>query len=124
MKRVSSDNVAKNDAILSQGIKTNSLIFVSGQIHADSNWKLIGETPKEKFAACMNNVQAILEASNSSVSSIVKVTIFITDMSMIAEINEVYASYFGDTLPAREAIGVAALPLGASIEIVVVAEAE
>lgn len=121
MQKITTDAVAKNDAILSQAVEANGLIFVSGQIHADTEWKLVGETAKEKFAACMNNVAEILRTAGSSLNDVVKATIFVTDMSSVPEINEDYASYFGKTLPAREAICVSALPLGASIEVVVVA---
>lgn len=121
MKKVSTDQAAGNDAILSQAIEANGLVFVSGQIHANRSWELQGETYQEKFAVCMKNVEQILLAADCNLQDIVKITIFTTDMTAIPEINEVYASYFGDILPAREAIGVAALPLGASLEVVAVA---
>lgn len=121
MKKIATDAVAKNDAILSQAVEANGLVFVSGQIHADRNWKLIGETNKQKFDTCMKNIEAILSANSCSLHDVVKLTIFTTDMAAIPEINEVYASYFGEILPAREAVGVAALPLGASVEVVVIA---
>lgn len=123
MKKISTTEVAANDAILSQAIQSSGLLFVSGQIHADTNWRLVGETPQEKFDVCMKNVGAILEAAGSSVDNIIKITIFVTDMSMISEINKVYAKYFTVALPAREAIGVAALPLSASLEVAAIAEA-
>lgn len=122
MKKISTNKAASNDAILSQAIEANGFVFVSGQIHADKEWKLVGETNQEKFDVCIKNVEAILTAAGTSLQRVVKVTIFTTDMSAIPEINEVYASYFGEVLPAREAIGVASLPLSATIEVVVVAE--
>lgn len=123
MKKISTNQVAKNDAILSQAIEANGLVFVSGQIHANTTWKLIGETNQEKFDICMKNIEAILDAASCSLHDIVKLTIFTTDMAAIPEINEVYSNYFGETLPAREAIGVASLPLGASMEVVAIASA-
>ena len=124
MNKVSTDKVAKNESILSQAIASKGLIFVSGQIHADKDWKLVGNTTEEKFDTCMRNVAAILDEAGSSLDHVVKVTIFVTDMTAIADVNKVYASYFGGILPAREAIGVTALPLGASIEVVVTAESK
>ena len=122
MRKISTDKVAKSDKILSQAIESNGLVFVSGQIHAGEDWQFIQGSAKEKFAVCMRNIETILHEASSSLDRIVKLTVYTTDMSLIPEINEEYAGYFSDILPAREAIGVSSLPLGADIEVVVVAE--
>lgn len=75
----------------------------------------------EKLDRIFANIDAILQSANSSIKKVIKVTIYNTDMAQMPEINENYPKYFNQ-LPAREAIGVVALPLGATIEIVVVAE--
>lgn len=122
MKKIETNKAAKADAILSQAILSGNTIYVAGQIHADTEWKLVGETTAEKFEQIMQNISAILEAAGATAKDIVKVVIYVTDMALVPEINEVYANYFGDPLPVREAIGVAILPLGASIEVSVIAE--
>ncbi len=122
-KQVVTDN-KKSDHILSQGIVANGLVFVSGQIHANSELELVGDTVEEKIAQIMENIQVVLEAAGSKLDDIVKVIMYVTDMSVMPELNEVYPSYFNAPYPAREAVCVKALPLGADIEISVIATTE
>ncbi|MEI6850947.1 MAG: Rid family detoxifying hydrolase [Candidatus Saccharibacteria bacterium] len=121
MNKVSTDNAPKADHILSQAIISNGLVFVSGQIHQNIDGSLFDGTVAEKLDKIMANITAVLESAGSSLKKAVKVTIYTTNMTQMPEINEYYPKYF-DQLPAREAIGVATLPLGATIEIVVIAE--
>ena len=72
----------------------------------------------------MKNLQAILEEAGTSFSNVVKATIYMTDMSLYGKINEVYASYFSGPYPAREAVCVKELPLGAKVEMSMIATAE
>jgi 2-iminobutanoate/2-iminopropanoate deaminase len=111
----------KSAHILSQGIISNGLIFVSGQVHANVELVLIEGSVADKVKQIMSNIKTILEAADSKLDDIVKVVIYVTDMSVIPELNEVYPQYFSDPLPVREAVCVQALPLGASIEISVIA---
>jgi 2-iminobutanoate/2-iminopropanoate deaminase len=113
----------KSAHLLSQGIISNGVVFVSGQIHADSELKLVEGSAKDKLDQIMANISEVLAATGTGLDSIVKVTIYVTDMAIMPELNTVYPTYFSDILPAREAVCVKALPLGASIEISVVAEA-
>ena len=69
----------------------------------------------------MKNLKAILEAGGVSFNNVVKTTIYVTDMSLYVEINKVYGSYFSDPFPARETVCVKELPLGAKLEISMVA---
>ena len=108
--------------ILSQGMISNGLIFVSGQVHAKPDLTLVGDTVEEKVAQIMKNISEVLEAAGASLADVVKVVIYVTDMSVMPELNKVYPSYFKEPYPVREAVCVAALPLGASIEISVIAE--
>ncbi len=102
----------------SQAVRAGDLIFVSGQIPLDPGGEsLVGDTPAEQAAQCMRNVAAVAEAAGSSLESAVRLTIYTTDLGAFAEINEVYAGFFGDEPPARAAVGVAALPKGALVEI-------
>jgi 2-iminobutanoate/2-iminopropanoate deaminase len=69
----------------------------------------------------MYNIQIILEAASSKFDDIIKVVIYVTDMAIMPELNEVYPSYFNEPYPVREAICVKGLPLGANIELSVIA---
>ena len=109
--------------ILSEGIVSNGLVFCSGQVHMTSDGKMVEGSVKEKMEVIMANISEVLEAAGSSLEKAVNVTIYVTDMSQMGELNEVYPSYFKGDLPARAAIGVKELPLGATIEISLIAEA-
>lgn len=119
----STDNAPQANHILSQAVESNGLVFVAGQIHQNIDGTIADGSVKEKLAKIMSNITAILEAAGTGLNKAVKVTIYVTDMAQMQEINEAYAGYFGTNLPAREAVCVAALPLGATVEISVVAEA-
>ena len=106
---------------LSQAIEANGMVFVSGQIHADKEWRLIGETVKEKLDVIFENIKQVLNAAELTLDDIVKATVYVTDMAQMPEINQYYVTYFDSVLPAREAICVKELPLGATIEISVIA---
>lgn len=121
MNKISSDQAPKADYILSQAIVSNGLIFVSGQIHQNPDGSLLDGTVTEKLDRIMANINAILQSAGSSLKNTIKITIYTTDMSQMPELNEKYPKYF-DQLPTREAIGVNALPLGATLEIVAIAE--
>ena len=108
-------------AFLSQAIISNDLIFVSGQIHALPDNTLVGGTLEEKLAQIMKNIGAILEAASATLDDVVKVVIYVTDMAVMPELNKAYPTYFKEPYPVREAVCVKALPLGAAIEISVIA---
>ena len=106
---------------LSQAVEADGMVFVSGQIHADANWNLVGETVREKLDTIVTNLRTILEAADLMLDDIVKVTIYVTDMAQMSELNQYYPTYFSKPLPSREAVCVKELPLGATIEISVIA---
>lgn len=85
-------------------------------LEAQSN-TLVAGGAKEQAAQCLNNIKAIVESINHVMDDLVKVNIHVTDMADIDAINEVYPSFFGGDLPARTVVGVAALPMGASVQI-------
>jgi 2-iminobutanoate/2-iminopropanoate deaminase len=118
---ISTQDAPSAPAFLSQAIVSNGLVYVAGQIHALPDNTLVGETTEERLAQIMKNINAILAAADASFDDIVKVTIYVTDMSIMSELNKAYPDYFAEPYPAREAICVKELPLGASIEISVVA---
>lgn len=119
-KEIESESVGTAPT-LSQAIETNGMIFVSGQIHADAQWKLVGGTVEKKLEVIFANIRAILEAADLTLDDIVKATIYVTDMAQMPELNQHYPTYFTAPFPAREAVCVKELPLGATIEISVVA---
>lgn len=107
--------------ILSQAIESNGLIFVSGQIHNTHTGTLIEGSVNKKMEQIFQNIKEILSEANSNLNNIVKVTIYVTEMSQMEEINDIYPTFFTEPYPAREAICVKELPLNATIEISVIA---
>ncbi len=107
--------------LLSQAIISNGFIFVAGQIHSTADGKLIDGTTEEKFLQIIKNITEILKAADSDINDIVKATIYVIDIAELPKINEMYKTIFKEPLPAREAVCVKALPLGASIEMSVIA---
>ena len=106
----------------SQAIKTDHMLYVSGQIGLNTEGKLDSTSIELECKQVMENIKAIVEASGSKMSDIVKSTIYTTDLKKFSQINEVYKTYFPNNPPARETVQVAALPKGAHIEISVIAE--
>lgn len=119
--RLTTDDAPKADHILSQGMVSNGTIYVAGQIHSKPNGSIVEGSVKEKVDQIMQNIAAILKAADATLDDIVKVVIYVTDMAQMPELNEVYPTYFKEPFPVREAVCVQALPLGATIEISVVA---
>ena len=119
--KIETDKAPNAKAFLSQAIATDKLIFVSGQIYSTLDGQLVGTTVPEKVKQIMQNISEILKAANSDLNNVVKVTVYVTDMSQMKELNEVYPTYFSEPYPAREAVCVKELPLDATIEISVIA---
>ena len=117
------DEAPKPVAPYSQSRMTSSgILFVSGQIPINpETGKLLKGDIVEETRQVMKNIQAILKANNMTFSDVVKCTVFLTDIRDYTAMNEVYGSFFEDKFPAREAIEVSNLPLGASIEISAIA---
>ena len=105
----------------SQAIAANNFVFTQGSIYLSADGKLLEGTTEEQVHQIMKNLQAILEAAGVSFADVVKTTIYMTDMSLYGEVNKVYGSYFSEPYPAREAVCVKELPLGAKVEISMVA---
>jgi 2-iminobutanoate/2-iminopropanoate deaminase len=98
-------------------IRSGGLLFCSGQIPLDPRTgDMVGATPSDQAGRCLENLAAVCAAAGTSLGSAVRITIYTTDMSAFASINEVYGSFFESSPPARVAIGVAALPRGAQVE--------
>ncbi len=105
----------------SQAVTSGNLVFTSGSIHLTPEGKLLEGVIEEQTHQVMKNLKAVLEAAGISFKDVVKTTIYVTDLLNYGKVNEVYGSYFSDPFPARETVQVAALPLGAKVEISLVA---
>jgi 2-iminobutanoate/2-iminopropanoate deaminase len=121
-KVIHSDKAPKAVGPYSQAILTGNLVFTSGQIAIDpGSGKLIDGGIKEQARQVMANLSAVLEAAGSDLTRAIKATVFLNDIKNFSEFNEVYIEYFPSNPPARSAFQVAALPLGAMVEIELIA---
>jgi reactive intermediate/imine deaminase len=100
----------------SQAIKAGNTVYVSGQIPLDPKTMELVEGFEEQTVQVFENLKAVIEASSGYLGDVVKLNIFLTDLSHFAKVNEVMGRYFTQPYPARAAIGVAALPKGAQVE--------
>ena len=102
----------------SQAIKTENFIFTSGQIPINpQTGNLKTDDIKAEIRQVLDNLNAVLEGGGSALKSTVKLTVFVTDLGYFSEVNEVFNEYFSENPPARSAVQVSALPMGARIEI-------
>ncbi|KAI5859693.1 L-PSP endoribonuclease family protein Brt1 [Durotheca rogersii] len=104
--------------IYSQAIKANGFVFVSGAVPMDpSTMEIASGDIKEHTRQCIKNLAAILEASGSDLTKVVKVNVFLSNMDDFAAMNEVYCQYWGDVKPCRTCVAVKTLPLDVDVEI-------
>ena len=102
----------------SHAVRAGALLFCSGQIPLDpASGELVGATAAEQATQCLRNLEAVCEAAGASLRDAVRLTVYMTDLAQFAAMGEAYAAFFEDEPPARVAIGVAALPRGAQVEI-------
>jgi len=105
-----------------QAIKANGFVFVSGQVAIiPATGEIVSSGIEPETHQVMNNILAILQTAGIGFEHIVKTTIFLSDMSLFAQVNEVYGSYFTGNYPARETVAVMGLPKGVNVEISVTA---
>ena len=113
---------AKTIGPYSAAIESGELVFVSGQIPLDPlAGKLVAGDIAAQTRQALENVKAILAAAGLTFAHVVKTTIFLTSMQDFAAVNDVYKSYMAEPYPARSTIAVAALPMGARVEIEMIA---
>lgn len=106
----------------SQAIQAGNTIYVSGQIpFVPETMTLVSDDVKEQTKQALENVKAILEAAGASLDQVVKASVFVKDINDFNAINEVYATYFNQTKPARALVEVSRLPRDVKIEIEVIA---
>jgi 2-iminobutanoate/2-iminopropanoate deaminase len=102
----------------SQAIEANGFVFISGQIPLDpQTGKMVEGGIKEQTHQVLKNIKAILDSAELNFNHVIKSTVFLSDMSDFAAMNEVYAEYYTSDQPARAAFAVKGLPLGALVEI-------
>jgi 2-iminobutanoate/2-iminopropanoate deaminase len=102
----------------SHAVRAGELLFCSGQVPLDpATGELVGETAAEQARVCLENLRAVCEAAGCSLERAVRMTVYMTDLADFAAVNEIYGGFFGSDPPARVAVGVAALPRGAYVEI-------
>jgi 2-iminobutanoate/2-iminopropanoate deaminase len=102
----------------SHAVRAGGLLFCSGQIPLDpESGQLVGDGPGEQARKCLENLSVVCAAAGASLGDAVRVTVYLTNMEAFGEVNGVYEGYFETDPPARVAIGVAALPKGAQVEI-------
>jgi 2-iminobutanoate/2-iminopropanoate deaminase len=119
---VTSDNAPKAIGPYSQATVANGFIFSAGQIAFNpATMEVVGAGIKEQTERVLANLQAVLEGAGSSLSKVVKTTVYLVDMADFSAMNEVYSKAFGAHKPARSTVAVAGLPRGVRVEIDVVA---
>jgi 2-iminobutanoate/2-iminopropanoate deaminase len=105
-----------------QSVMAGGFLFISGQIAIDpATRNMVSGDIKAETHQCMKNLEAILDEAKLTFEHVVKTTIFIADMNLFAEVNEIYGSYFKGDFPARETVAVKGLPKGANVEISMIA---
>jgi 2-iminobutanoate/2-iminopropanoate deaminase len=122
MQSIQTDLAPQAIGPYSQAIKANGFIFASGQIPLDpATMQLVDGDTAVQTERVLMNVKAVLESAGSSLDRVVKTTVFLADMSDFAAMNEVYATFFGATRPARSTVQAARLPRDVKVEIEVIA---
>jgi 2-iminobutanoate/2-iminopropanoate deaminase len=122
---ISTENAPAAVGPYSQAIRVGDFIYTAGQIAlVPETGKLVEGGIEAQTRQVMQNLASVLEAAGSSLAHVVKTTIFVTNLADFATINKVYGSFFTSDPPARSTVQVAALPLGANVEIEAVAIAD
>lgn len=120
-KVIKTSNAPEAIGVYSQGIETKDLIFTSGQIPLTPKGELIKDDFEAESIQVINNIKAVLNHAGSDLSSIVKITVFLTDLSLFPRLNKVFENFFPEMPPARSAVEVSALPMNVRVEMEAVA---
>ena len=121
MKPVATSKAPAAIGPYSQAIVIGSMVYTSGQMPLTPEGTMVEGGIREQTHQVFRNLQAVLAEAGCTLNDVVKATVFIKDMGQFAEVNEIYAEYFGDHKPARSTVEVARLPKDALIEIELVA---
>lgn len=122
MKKVTTPNAPAAIGPYSQGIIAGGLLFASGQIPLDpATGTIVSGGIEAQAHQAFTNVKNLVEAAGTTMSAVLKVTVFMADMADFAAVNAIYAQYFTEPYPARSAVAVKSLPKGTLIEVEVIA---
>jgi len=122
---VFTDKAPKPVGPYSQAVCVSGWLYISGQIPLDpATGNVIEGDFRAQVVRVLENLKAIVEAAGGSIDNVVKVTVYLRDMSKFAEFNEIYSRYFSVSPPARSVVGVANLPRGVELEIDAIAYVE
>ena len=114
---ISTDKAPRAIGTYSQAVRAGQTVYLSGQIPLDPvTMTLVDGEIDPQIRRVLENLKAVAEAANGNLSDIVKLNVFLTDLDHFSRVNEIMAEYFSEPYPARAAIGVAALPRGANVE--------
>ena len=115
---ISTKNAPQAIGPYSQAVKAGNLMFISGQIPLDpETGDLVSKSIEDQAKQVLENVKSICEAAGCSLDDIVKISIFLTDLSNFAVVNDMMKEYFSEPYPARATVEVSGLPLGVNVEI-------
>ncbi len=114
---IATDKAPKALGPYSQAVELGGLIFCSGQIPLTADGKLVDSSIEEATEQVLKNLEAVLFEAGVGMDSVVKTTIFLTDLANFDAVNKVYETYFYENPPARSTVQVSALPKGAMVEI-------
>lgn len=122
-KTIQTDNAPQAIGTYSQAVRTGNTVYLSGQIPLQPDtMELVGDDMEAQIRRVFDNLAAIAEATGGSLADVVKLNVFLLDLGHFALVNEIMAEYFREPYPARAAVGVAALPRGALVEMDAVME--
>lgn len=114
---IRTDNAPQAIGTYSQAVKTGGVVYLSGQIPLiPETMEVVGDDMRAQITQVFDNLAAVTKAAGGSLADIVKLNIFLTDLSHFPLVNEVMAEYFSEPYPARAAVGVAALPKAVAVE--------
>lgn len=117
MKTINTNKAPEALGPYSHAMVVNNLVFTSGQIPLDTEGNIVSSDVKEQTKQVLENLSVVLKEAGSDLNSVVKATIFISDMNEFQQINEVYGSYFNEHQPARSCVEVSRLPKDVKVEI-------
>ncbi len=113
---VSTEDAPKAIGTYSQAIRAGQTVYLSGQIGLDPKTMALVPEPDGQIHQVFRNLQAVAQAAGGTLDQVVKLTVYLTDLAHFGRVNEIMATYFREPYPARAAVGVAALPRGALVE--------
>jgi reactive intermediate/imine deaminase len=114
---IATDRAPQAIGTYSQAVKVGTTVYMSGQIPLDPDtMEMVGEDIEDQIRRVFENLAAVADAAGGSLADVAKLNIFLTDLTNFPKVNEIMATFFTEPYPARAAVGVAALPKGAQVE--------